>query len=178
MGIAHRAATRRIFSISLISVLVGYTAAVGAWTENVDSLKDLNTLCKVEPEAQCTSAVRVGLEAPGADMSHSSMTTMRLDNANFQGANLSHAILQLSNLQGANLMLANLEGAHMHGVNLRNANLTMANLTKVNLMDADLTGANLRGANIKKTFFLKAILDNAVWPDGRICAEGSLGECL
>lgn len=153
-------------------------AVVNAWTDDIESIKDVNTLCKLEPEAQCTSAVRIGIDAPGVDMHNASMTTMRLDNANLQRANLSHAILQLSNLKGANLMLANLTGAHMHGVNLVNANLSLANLSKANLMDANLSGANLRGANLSGTLLLKTKLDNATWTDGRVCAAGSIGECL
>jgi len=166
-----------IFKVWMFVLAGCYVTVVNAWTDDVDSLKDLNTLCKVEPEAQCTSAVRVGLEAPGADMHNSSMTTMRLDNANLERANLSNSILQLSNLKGANLMLANLQGAHMHGVNLENANLMMANLSKANLMDANLSGANLRGANLNGAILLKAKFDNATWTDGRVCAAGSIGEC-
>ena len=165
--------------VAIFSCLVsGYSTVTFAWTDDVDSIKDVNTLCKLEPEAQCTSAVRIGLNAPGVDMNNASMATMRLDNANLQRANLSYAILQLSNLKGANLMLANLEGAHMHAVNLENANLMMANMKKVNLMDANLSGANLRGANLTGAILVKTKFDKATWMDGRVCAAGSIGECL
>ena len=174
---------KKIYQYTFVQVCAfvltsSYVTVANAWTDDISTLKDLNTLCKIEPEAQCTSAVRIGLQAPGADMHNSSMTTMRLDNANLERANLSNAILQLSNLKGANLMLANLQGAHMHGVNLEKANLMMANLTKVNLMDANLSGANLRGANLSGAILLKTKLDNATWTDGRVCAVGSIGECL
>ena len=172
-------------TISIKSCLVifsclmsGYSTVVNAWTDDIASIEDVNTLCKLEPEAQCTSAVRIGLNAPGIDMNNASMSTMRLDNANLQRANLSYAILQLSSLKGANLMLANLEGAHMHAVNLENANLMMANMKKVNLMDANLSGANLTGANLNGAILLKAKFDNATWVDGRVCAVGSIGKCL
>lgn len=166
-----------------LSLLCGLSAVflvngAWAWTDNIELLKDVNTICKLEPESQCTSAVRIGLQAPGIDMNGSSMAQMRLDDANLQGANLSYAILQLANLQGANLMLANLEGAHLHAVNLRGANLMLANLRKVSLLDADLSGANLRGANLTDALLLKARFDNATWTDGRVCAVGSIGECL
>jgi uncharacterized protein YjbI with pentapeptide repeats len=163
----------------VFSCLAGsYSMMANAWIEDVSKIKDLNSLCKLEPEAQCTSAVRIGLNAPGIDMNNATMTTMRLDNANLQGANLSYAILQLSNLKGANLMLANLEGAHLHAVNLVNANLMMANLQKANLMDANLSGANLKGANLTGAILIKTKFDNATWMDGRTCAVGSIGECL
>jgi len=155
-----------------------FPTATYAWTDDLKSIKDVNSLCKLEPDAQCTQAVRIGLNAPGIDMHNASMSTMRLDNANLQRANLSYAILQLSNLKGANLMFANLEGAHMHAVNLENANLMMANMQKVNLMDANLTGANLQGANLTGAILVKTKFDNATWMDGRTCAVGSIGECL
>ena len=155
-----------------------FMASANAWTDKIETLKDVNSICKLEPESQCTSAVRIGLQAPGVDMHNASMASMRLDGANLQGANLSHAILQLANLKGANLMLANMEGAHLHAVNLRGANLMLADLRNVSLLDADLSGANLRGANLTGALLLKARFDNATWTDGRICGVNSIGECL
>lgn len=149
-----------------------------AWTENVDKLSNENSLCKMEPEAQCTSAVRVGVNAPGVNMSHASMEKMRLDGAKLQRGNFSYAIMQLINLKGADLMLANLEGAHMHAANLQNANLMMSNMQKTNLVDADLSGANLQGANLIGAILIKTKFDGATWTDGRVCAKGSIGECL
>lgn len=164
--------------LSVAFLALGFASLAHAWTDDLSTIEDVNTLCKLEPEAQCTQAVRIGLNAPGIDMHESSMTTMRLDKANLQGANLSHCILQLTSFKGANLMLVNFEGSHMHAVNLVNANLSMANLSKVNLMDADLSGANLLGANLNGAILLKAKFDNATWTDGRICAKGSIGKCL
>ncbi len=164
------------FLIALALIIGGVTTSY-AWTEDVSTLKDINTLCKLEPDAQCSWAVRVGLQAPGIDMHNASMASMRLDNANLQRANLSYAILQLASLKGANLMLANMQGAHLHGVNFQEANLTMANLMDTNLLDADLSGANLRGANLTGAILIKAKFDNAIWTDGRRCAVGSIGEC-
>ena len=155
-----------------------FITSVHAWTKDIDTLDNANSLCKLEPAAQCTSAVRIGLQAPGIDMHDATMATMRLDGANLQGANLQRAILQLANLKGANLMMANLEGAHMHATNLQDANLMLANMQKVNLLDANLTGANLRGANLTGAILIKAKFDNATWTDGRVCAKGSIGECL
>lgn len=168
----------QLLSATLSLVVLLSTQQAVAWTDDTDALPNINTLCKPEPEAQCTQAVRIGLEAPGIDWHASSMAQIRLDGANLQGANLSHSILQLSNFKGANLMLANLEGAHLHAANLQEANLMMANLTGANLLDADLSGANLLGANLQKTILIQAKFSGATWPDGRVCAEGSVGECL
>ena len=130
--------------LALLLFLTGASVA-WAWTENTDKLVDINTACKLEPGAQCTSAIRIGLKAPGLNMNHASMEKMRLDGAKLQRANFSYAIMQLVNLKGADLMLANLENTHLHAANLQGANLMMANLQKSNLLDADLSGANLRG---------------------------------
>lgn len=162
-----------IFAL-ILSSLSQYSMA---WTENVDNIKDVNTICKFEPETQCTSSVRIGINLAGVDMHNASMTIMRLDKANLQGANLSNAILQLSNFKEANMMLANLEGAHMHATNLQGTNLMMANMKRVNLLDADLRGANLQGANLQGAILIQAKLGNATWTDGRVCAADSVGEC-
>lgn len=154
------------------------SSTVFGWTDDIDSLPNINTICKPEPESQCTQAVYVGLQAPGVAWNNSSMVQIRLDGANLQGANLSYSTIQLGNLKGANLMLANLEGAHLHAANLQESNLTMANLSKANLLDASLKGANLRGANMQGAIIIKADFSGATWTDGRVCAEGSIGECL
>ena len=159
-------------------LISGWYSTTHAWTDDIDSIKDVNSKCKFEPDAQCTSAVRIGVNLAGVDMNGASMTTMRLDGANLQRANLSNTILQMSNFKGANMMLINLEGAHMHAVNLQNANLMLANMQKVNLLDADLRGANLQGANLNGAILIKAKFENATWTDGRTCATGSIGKCL
>jgi len=158
-------------------LLTGAPVAL-AWTDNTDKLVDINSVCKLEPDAQCTSAIRIGLNAPGLDMNHASMEKMRLDGSKLQRANFSFAIMQLVNLKDADLMLANLENTHLHAANLQGANLMMANLQKSNLLDADLSGANLQGANLNGAILIKAKFDGATWTDGRVCAKGSVGKCL
>ncbi len=64
-----------------------------AWTDDIDFIDDVNKACKFEPNAQCTSAVRVGANLAGIDMNGASMTTMRLDKANLQRAILIQAKL-------------------------------------------------------------------------------------
>ncbi len=169
--------SRMIFGSTSLLLCLVYLGSAQAWTDDLEKLGNVNKICKFEPGAQCSWAVRVGVEAPGVDMHESSLASIRLDNANLRGANLSYSIIQLGSMKGANLMLANLEGAHMHGVNLQGANLMLANLQKVNLLDADLSGANLRGANLNGAILMKAKFDNAIWTDGHICAVGSIGEC-
>jgi len=117
---------------SAITLYLVYSAVAVAWTDKTQGMENFNSLCKFEPEAQCTSAVRIGAKAPGINMKYSSMEKMRLDGAKLQRANFSYAIMQLINLQGANIM-----------------------------------GAIL----------IQAKFDGATWVDGRVCSEGSIGEC-
>ena len=168
---------RAVFMAAVMSTAICAAGAASAWSEKPSDDQDLNTVCKFEPGAQCTGAVRIEANLEGVDMHNASMPTMRLDRANLMRANLSGAILQLSNLQGAKLTFANLERAHLHAVNLQGADLKFANLSKASLLDADLRGADLLGANLDGTVLIQAKLDDATWTDGRICAKGSVGTC-
>lgn len=160
------------------ALILVFSAPVAlAWRDSPDPGEDANAVCKLEPEAQCTQAIRIGLQAPGVDMNHASMANMRLDESNLKGANLEGAILQLANLRGANLEGANLSRTHLHAVNLRGANLRGASLRGANLLDADLTGADLTGADLVGTILIQAKFGNATWSDGRICAADSVGRC-
>lgn len=71
------------------------------------------------------------------------------------------------NLSNANLEGINLQGAYLKGATLKNTILRNANLKDAYLFEADLTGADLTGAHLSK----------AIWPDGRVCAFGSIGQC-
>ncbi|WP_188661055.1 pentapeptide repeat-containing protein [Terasakiella brassicae] len=156
---------------------LGLATSAQAWTDQIDPKNDINTRCKFEPEAQCTDAIRVGAQIEGVDMSYSSMPKMRLDGANMKRINLQGSNMEIINLKGADLTLANLSFSQLHAANLQNANLMLSNMTKALLVDADLRGANLQGANIQGAVFFQANLSNATWVDGRVCAEGSIGEC-
>jgi len=167
----------RGLAVLLVTMVVTSTERAWAWSDKISANEDSNTVCRLEPEAQCTQAVRIGLQAPGLDMHDASMPNMRLDQANLKGANLSGAIMQLANLRGANLAGANLERTHLHGVNLQGAVLRGANLRRANLLDANLRGADLSGADVTDAILIAATLDDALWIDGRICAKGSVGAC-
>ena len=78
----------------------------------------------------------------------------------------------LADLSGADLGGANLHGAKLSGVNLQGAKLNGTNLTIADLWEANLKGADLTGAILNKTD-----LSRAIWTDGRICADSSVGEC-
>ncbi len=159
------------------SCLLALTGPAMAWTNDIKPDQDVNSICVLQAEAQCTGAVRIEAQLEGRDLSNSSMPTMRLDRANLKRANLSGSILHMSNLIEADLTLADLTGTHLHAVNLQKAKLHFANLSRANFLDADLRGADFTGANMTGVILTQAKLDGARWPDGRVCAEGSVGRC-
>ncbi|HEY3307520.1 MAG TPA: pentapeptide repeat-containing protein [Desulfuromonadaceae bacterium] len=86
------------------------------------------------------------------------------------------------NLGGLQLVGVNLSRCNLKGVDLSHANMERADLEESSLERADLTGANLRMSNLRLSGMTganleNAILDGAVWRDGRVCASGSVGQC-
>jgi len=57
------------------------------------------------------------------------------------------------------------------------ANLTAATLEGANLDGANLTEANLYGASLRQVQMAGANLSRAVWTDGSVRADVSIGEC-
>lgn len=108
-----------------------------------------------------------------ADLTGARMKNMRLSRADFSAARLDGADLSYSELAVARLRDASLNEAVLMGASLRGADLTGAQLVGARLSYADLLGADLTGANLSA-----ALLDNAIWTDGRVCARGSVGRCL
>ncbi|MEO5335543.1 MAG: pentapeptide repeat-containing protein [Magnetospirillum sp. WYHS-4] len=148
--------------------------------------------CKLEREATCMFANLAGVDGSGRDLDEGSYRAAILDRANLKGAKLRFTDLQVIRADSANLEGADMEGAHMFASLLNNANLKGANLPRVNLVQANLSGADLRGANLQGAILMAANLKgarldeanlagahlgNAIWTDGRVCAEGSVGEC-
>ncbi|MDR3580813.1 MAG: pentapeptide repeat-containing protein [Oryzomonas sp.] len=110
--------------------------------------------------------------APGTRLSSEEVIALLRANRDLSGKNLS----------GINLSGVNLSKCNLKGVDLSNANLERADLGESDLERANLAGANLRMASFKLSGMIganleNAILDGAIWQDGRICAKGSLGVC-
>jgi hypothetical protein len=86
------------------------------------------------------------------------------------------------NLSGLKLIGVDLSRCNLKGVDLSHANLERADLGESNLERAELAGANLKMVNLRLTGMVgtnldRAILDGAVWKDGRVCSPGSVGLC-
>jgi uncharacterized protein YjbI with pentapeptide repeats len=113
-----------------------------------------------------------GKDLSGANLNGAFLTGANLSGANLSGANLIEAHVNDANLNKANLTGANASEAWFTYSDLAGANLSNTNLTKTILNSANLQGANLGGANLTSTK-----LNNAVWTDGKVCAQGSNGQC-
>ncbi len=101
--------------------------------------------------------------ARGTHLPYSQLTFARLTSADF-----SYAVLTASDLTNADLSNAKLIGANLRGVNL-----SAANLERTDLSYADLSDATLPDKALDTTRFSKAI-----WPDGTLCDQDSVGSCL
>lgn len=113
---------------------------------------------------------------------------------NAEGADWSGAILRDANLEGVGFyglygpyhqrppthpFAAATGGALLNHADLRGANLRDAHLTHSDLRAADLRGADLTHASMPYPEDLQdAQLSGAIGPDGRRCAEGSVGRCI
>ncbi len=125
--------------------------------------------------------------SPKVNWSNCQMAAARLPNVDLSGAlmknmNLSRADLRGSQLMGANLSFSNLSAGLLNDADVRQATLVGANLSGADLEGAvfdgaDLSYADFGGANLLGTSFNGVKLDKAIWRDGRVCAEGSIGIC-
>lgn len=125
------------------------------------------------PGVDWNNCHRPGLRAPGSNLLAAHMYSMDLTGADLRGAHLhgadlAYATLSIADLRGADLSDARLTGAGLRNTDLRGARLDKADLSYAVLQGAKLAGVRLRGAR----------LDHAIWVDGTICADGSVGRCL
>jgi pentapeptide repeat protein/uncharacterized protein DUF4339 len=104
----------------------------------------------------------------GAQLRNSKLLGSNLWNSSFIAADLAYADLRFTNLS-----YSQLQDSILTGANLQKADLSYADLTNADLSFADLTAANLGGSKLDN-----AIFDSAIWPDGKTCASGSIGQCI
>jgi uncharacterized protein YjbI with pentapeptide repeats len=123
------------------------------------------------PQSACTATP--GGDCSGGSLERAAIVGRNVAGMNFARADLSGASLMSNNFESASFAGADLEGATLSGARLVNADLTGADFTRANLMGADLTGANIQGAT-----FDRAALGGAIFPDGTVCAAGSIGRCV
>lgn len=126
-----------------------------------------------------TGAVLTGAGDARADLTGTNLNYATLNGINLDGAAM--AGVQLNHVQAFQVswIRADLKGAQMTSANLAQGNFEQADLTGVNLSDADLRGSNLKGAILEGVGvqLSRAKLAGAVWTDGRVCGNDSVGEC-
>ena len=124
------------------------------------------------PHVNWTACRREQSDLRQADLRGAQLKNADLSASDLAGASLVEADAAYTNLRSANLTLANLGYARLVGANLGEASLSHANLR-----GADLQFADLRNARIEGALFDGAQLSNAIWVDGKTCANGSVGVC-
>lgn len=102
-----------------------------------------------------------------SDLSDAKLSGADAYRAKFLSARMARAVMDDTRLIEADLTRADLSGASLKGADLRNAKLVGAVMK-----GADLTGARLEGADLRN-----ADLTGARWADGRVCGDGSVGQC-
>ncbi|WP_448413236.1 pentapeptide repeat-containing protein [Limnohabitans sp.] len=112
--------------------------------------------------ADLTGAVLTGAGDARADLKGSMFNFAILNAINLDGADLSGVQMNHAQASQASWIRANLSGAQLKG-----ANLSMGNFEQADFSGADLSGSNLSGSNFS----------GATWTDGRVCENGSVGEC-
>jgi uncharacterized protein YjbI with pentapeptide repeats len=134
---------------------------------------------KVQCDAPAAAGVnwsyckKEGLVFINKNFDGSILNTTDMHGSNFRGTsfkkgNLSYAILTSSDLSYTNFQQAILVGASLGSTDLSFSRLNGADMSYANLRNANLEGASLEGAK----------LGNAIWVDGTVCAEGSVGNCI
>lgn len=138
----------------------------------------------VEPQAERDCGVAPapavnwsGCEMPGRMLRHADLSRANLSSVKLTGADLHTAQLRAADLSYANLEDVDLSGANLRAANLKGALLSGANLSLSDLRDADFGQANFQGANLTGAKLHGVKLGRAIWVDGRVCADGSVGEC-
>jgi len=101
------------------------------------------------------------------------MPNVQLTRAQLSGAQLRNAEAPYANFAMADLRGADLSGANLMGASLRGAVLVNADLAGANLAYADLSNARIDAAQLSN-----AALGKAIWIDGSLCAEASVGTCV
>jgi len=152
----------------VVAICLWVTGVYGFSPAQVDQAKKTNKCegCDLTG-ANLMNAVLNDAKLSGAKMAGAVMTGVDLSSANLSRADLSRADLSRANLVSANLSKSNLSDANLAGSRLSWARLTDADLSRANLTGADLRAADLKGAKLSRT----------TWTDGKVCQEGSVGEC-
>jgi hypothetical protein len=124
------------------------------------------------PGINWRNCLLLGIDVGSASLAGANLNSTVLRQGRFSATNLSAADLSYADLRKADLRYADLTNGLLVGANLQGADLRDADLSASDLRFADFTGARMDGVLLSG-----AHLDDAIWRDGRRCAEASLGVC-
>ena len=155
-----------------VAVLLAGILAAGLSLDSGDGVEAADCNAAPGPAINWSSCSKDAARLAGLDLQHARLRATRLRDADLKGANLAGVDLAYAELGEATLAYANLRGASLKGATLAAADLSYVDLAGADLSYADLGRARMGGANLDQ-----ALLDNAIWVDGRVCGEGSVGRC-
>jgi len=161
-----------VFITTLLALLVGGGLIVYTHSPEKE-VKKLQCDAPVVPGVNWSHCKKEGVVLTGKKLDGAILNSTEMQGANLRGSSFKNADLSYVILSAADLSYTDFQGAKLVGAGLRSADLSYARLSGANLSFADLRLANLGGASLEG-----AKLDNAIWVDGSICAEGSVGNCL
>jgi hypothetical protein len=138
-----------------------------------DDIPDIDCTAPPSPGINWSNCNFQGMKFDSVDLTMAHIRNANLSNVSLYRATLEGADLSYTNFGLANLRMSKLAGANLLGAILKNSDLRGADMRNVDLSYADLQGAQLAGINLEG-----AILNKTIWPDGEMCAEGSVGGCI
>jgi hypothetical protein len=170
-----RSSRRPAVLAGLLALLAVVAIGVGVWVGQSGDPGISASL--VRKAGQCRQPATEGVSWATCNMSDAALRGSNLRNADLSHANFERADLSAADLSYANLAGANLRGTSLRGARLKGAALARGDLTGADLRDADLSFAELSAAILDGARLDGARLSRATMPDGRVCAEPSLGAC-
>lgn len=137
-----------------------------------DAVPEPDCLAAAAPGVNWSYCRKGGQDLRGVNLSGSVLLSTDFMDARLTDVHFADAALDYADLRRADLSRSDLARASLVGAILQEARLDGARLTGADLSYADLRGSSLEGADLQG-----AQLGRAMWVDGRVCAEGSVGEC-
>ena len=162
----------RILAVVLFVICGGMLALIFGYQPHGE-IAEIDCGTEPAPGINWSNCNFQGATLDGVNLSKSHIRTANLTSASLYRATLEKTDLSYANLALANLRMSNMSGAILTGATLRGADLRGADLFGVDFSYADLQGAQLAGASLEGAKF-----DKAIWVNGELCSQGSLGGCF
>lgn len=160
-----------LFLVTLLTLLIGGVFYASTLIPEKE-IQKVQCDAPAVPGVNWSYCKKEGLVFINKNFDGSILNTTDMRGSNFRGTSfrkgdLSYVILTSSDLSYTDFQQAVLVGASLRSTDLSYSRLNGADMSYANLRNANLVGASLEGAK----------LGNAIWVDGTVCAEGSVGSC-